>query len=159
MKFNTIEKECSNCSCVVADMPGKFAHLGFRAFYVVIAYFVLGYFRNDGFFTSMFLFALPLGLDYLSFTPRTKIRRIIRNIALILNVFWIIIGILGLMGIIYIIKEENGNIFISLADAYLVGTQIRLQLSTLFIAMISSVVFAIMDVFVYQYPAEKVFIT
>ena len=90
------------------DNPNMAAHLGFRAFYTFIAWFVLGYKINDGFFLAMCFFVLPVFMDCIKFTPLNKIRKWIRRFEIAVTGALFFISLLGVIGI-YALQGINGS--------------------------------------------------
>lgn len=82
-------------------------HLGFRFFYTLIAWFVLAFKVNDGFFLSMCFFALPVFMDCVKFTPLNKYRKIIRLFEIGVTAALFFISLLGVFGIYTLKTGEN----------------------------------------------------
>ena len=103
------------------------AHLGFRFLYTLIAWFVLGFKVNEGFFVSMFFFVLPVFMDCVKFTPLIKLRRWIKYVEVVLTGMALFFSLLGVFGI-YTLKNETGtwqitseNVAIELPSGFDVG--------------------------------------
>ena len=90
------------------DSPNMAAHLGFRFLYTLIAWFVLGFKVNEGFFVSMFFFVLPVFMDCVKFTPLIKLRRWIKYVEVVLTGMALFFSLLGVFGI-YTLKNETGT--------------------------------------------------
>ena len=90
------------------DNPNMAAHLGFRVFYTVIAWFVLGFKVNEGFFLAMCFFALPVFMDCLKFTPLNKKRKRIRFAEILFSGTLFAISIIGVIGI-YAVEKVDGT--------------------------------------------------
>lgn len=82
------------------DKPNMAAHLGFRCVYVLISWFILSYKINEGFFTTMFLFSLPIFMDSFKFVPQTKLRRCIRYVSLTILGLWCLFSLVGILGVL-----------------------------------------------------------
>ena len=93
------------------DRPNAVAHLGFRFFYTLIAWFVLGFKINEGFFLAMCFFALPVFMDCVKFTPLNEYRKIIKFFEV--GVSGLLVGI-SFLGVIGIYAVEN------ISDSWLV---------------------------------------
>lgn len=89
------------------DSPNMAAHLGFRVFYTFIAWFVLGYKVNEGFFLAMCFFALPVFMECLKFTPLSKTRKIVIMAETIISGLLFALSLIGVTGI-YELKR-NGD--------------------------------------------------
>ena len=90
------------------DNPNMAAHLGFRFLYTLVAWFVLGFNVNEGFFVSMFFFVLPVFMDCIKFTPLVKLRVWIKRFEVFFTGVALFISSLGVFGI-YTLKNEIGK--------------------------------------------------
>ena len=124
------------------DSPNMVAHLGFRCFYTVLAWIVLGYKVNEGFFLSMCFFVLPVFMDCLKFTPLNEIRKLVRNCELCVSGLLFGVSLLGVIGI-YELKKVDGAWTIYLTDfaGYLpsdieLGTMWMLLILVVFVTLI-----------------------
>ena len=93
------------------DNPNMAAHLGFRVFYTLIAWFVLGFKVNEGFFLAMCFFALPVFMDCLKFTPLNKIRKKIIILETVVSGILFLISLIGVIGI-YVIENSGESWYI-----------------------------------------------
>ncbi|MBR6713190.1 MAG: hypothetical protein IKI76_09390 [Selenomonadaceae bacterium] len=90
------------------DSPNMAAHLGFRFSYTVLAWFILGYKVNEGFFVSMFFFVLPVFMDCVKYTPLKKLRKYIKMVSVLATGLLLFVSILGVFGI-YTLSKETGE--------------------------------------------------
>ena len=94
------------------DNPNMAAHLGFRFFYTLIAWLVLGFKVNEGFFLAMCFFALPVFMDCVKFTPLSKKRKRIILVETIFSGLLFGVSIIGVIGIYQVKKVgETWQIF------------------------------------------------
>lgn len=93
----------------IDEKIGGISNLEFRCVYTFFSWILLAYNINNGtsIFTSLIMFAIPLFIDYIKFIPNTKIREIIKKMEMYLLLVWILIGLVGQMGILTIAKEGN----------------------------------------------------
>ena len=90
------------------DNPNMAAHLGFRFLYTILAWFILGYKVNEGFFISMFFFVLPVFMDCVKYTPLKKLRAYIKMISVSATGLLLFLSILGVFEI-YTLSKETGE--------------------------------------------------
>ena len=90
------------------DNPNLAAHLGFRFLYTLVAWFVLGFNVNEGFFVSMFFFVLPVFMDCIKFTPLVKLRVWIKRFEVFVTGMAFFISSLGVLGI-YTLSNKTGT--------------------------------------------------
>ena len=90
------------------DNPNMAAHLGFRFFYTLLAWFILGYNVAEGFFVSMFFFVLPVFMDCVKFTPLKKLRKRIKMAQVTVSGMLLFISVLGVFKI-YLLSNETGT--------------------------------------------------
>ena len=95
------------------DNPNMAAHLGFRLFYTLIAWFVLGFKVNEGFFLAMCFFALPVFMDCLKFTPLNKKRKRIIVVEELVSGITFLISLIGVIGIYAIEKSGESWIIVT----------------------------------------------
>ncbi len=91
------------------DVPTKVASLGFRVITTLISCICAGNTIQYGksFFTSMFLFSLPLYVDYLRFKPRVHWRELIRKAGATVSFIELLISFIGFNGILEILYKDN----------------------------------------------------
>ena len=89
------------------DNPNMAAHLGFRFLYTFLAWFILGYNVNEGFFVSMFFFILPVFMDCVKFTPLSNLRKWIKMAQVTTTGILLTISTLGVFKI-YTLSNELG---------------------------------------------------
>lgn len=109
----------NNCP---ADKPTMVAGLGWRFFYTMLAYAVLGQgiLPGTGFFVSLTLFTIPLFMDYIKFTPDTKFRGALKFFGMVYSGYCGLIGIFGLMGIL-IIGLNHNELYLGISPNYIVA--------------------------------------
>jgi len=90
------------------DRPNIVAHLGFRFLYTLIAWFVLGFRINEGFFLATCFFALPVFMDCVKFTPLNKSRKLIRFFEIFISGLLFSVSLLGVIGI-YAVENLNNS--------------------------------------------------
>lgn len=119
-------KMCSDgkiCSALMNtdDVPTKVSSLGCRVLFTLISCIFIGYNIQNGqsFFTSTFMFGLPLLFDYLRFEPRTLLRKIIKWIGFIFSFGEVIISGMGLGGI-FILFTKNNDAFIMISEKFII---------------------------------------
>jgi|SRR5579875_615388 len=102
------------------DKPTKVAYLGWRFLYTLIAWAILakGIVVGDSFFVSLFLFSIPLFMDYFKFKPDTYIRRIIRSIGIWSCGIWVVLSVISFAGILTVVTINN-QLMVSVAKDYL----------------------------------------
>lgn len=90
-------------------------HLGARAFYTSIGWFVIGKGIGSSFFVSLFLFVFPILMDciYYGFVGRS--RKSIIAIETIISVLWALCAVLGLSGVVIV----TGGGFVTFADDFI----------------------------------------
>lgn len=117
---NKEKQPCESCLTCPPDDPTKIAHLGWRFFITLFAWFILGLGISPGgnFFVSLILFSIPLLVDYLKFKPKEGWRKKLRRIGIILSGFWFFIGMIGLGSIVYI-KNDNGLILLKVSRDFI----------------------------------------
>lgn len=137
------------------DRLSSFAHLGWRAALTLFTWFILGFGINtgNGFFVSLMLFATPLLFDYLRFKTWGW-RTLLKRLEIIFSFSWFFIGIIGLVGILYIERLE-GVFYIKVSSSFIAFHSISLQVKNLWEAIGFSIFFAIIDCFLYQNEIEE----
>lgn len=116
----------------IDDSPNKLAHLGVRFAYTCIAWVMLGVGVSVGnaFFVSIFLFALPLLMDYFKFDPEHKIRKWFKRLEILIVGFWALMGIFGAFGAFEIVKIEVGLVACS-SDKFIALKNLSVPVDTL----------------------------
>lgn len=138
------------------DIPTKVAHLGWRFFYTLVAFLILGFgiIPGNSFFISLTLFVSALFMDYLRFIPDTTKRKIIRAAGIFINGFWLIIGIIGIAGIVSVVKD--GEILLTvLSKNFIVTNKASVALEKIWYTLGISVFLTAVDWLVYDSPFEK----
>ncbi|WP_156040127.1 hypothetical protein [Alicyclobacillus macrosporangiidus] len=127
-----------------ADKPTKFAHLGFRIIYTFISWVVLGKSVVEGqsFFVSVFLFAIPLLMDYLKFD--TSDRRWIRNTGIAVSMVWVVFSLMGLFGVLSIVSTKMGFVVMVSKD-YIQFAGMSCSLSFVWWLLLSCVSLTVFD--------------
>lgn len=107
-------------------------HLGLRIFYLIISWFVFksmiySSITTQSYFVTFFLFVMPLLIDYIGFTPVTKVGKRLRRVGVFLSSVGLLFGTLGLVGVMnlepsiqthYIIKNFFGLDGLNLSIGY-----------------------------------------
>lgn len=143
-------------ACVAPDKPTKCANLNFRFVYTLIAWLVLGLGIAPGisFFSSMILFSLPLLMDYCKFRPDNGWRLYLRNFAFSSCLFWVILGICGLVGILSV-KDMNHLLLIRVSDNYIILKGLVFPLKYVWLGMGINMIITSVDAVAYESPFEK----
>ena len=131
------------------DKPNKYAHLEFRVIYTLVAWVVLGkgIIQGQAFFVSIFLFVIPLFMDYLKFD--TPSRPWVRKLGIGISVVWTIFSLLGLFNILSIIETKAG-FMVMIAKNYIMYGGVSVSISDIWLLMISCVAITIFDLFYYE---------
>ncbi len=157
--FGQIVKSLSpDTSSVVVhsnDKPNKFAHLGFRSLYTLIAWLAIGkvVFQGQGFFVSVFLFIIPLFMDYLKFD--TPDRRWLRRTGITTSVIWIIFSFSGLINILAVSSSKIGLV-VMVAKDYIAFRGVSVPIEFIWLLMLTSVALTTFDWFFYE-PSSNPF--
>jgi len=110
-------------SVYASDKPTRVAHIGFRFLYTLIAWFVLGLGIVPGrsFFVSLFLFTVPLFMDYCKFRPTSRTRKVFRWIGIISTGAWLGASIIGLSGIVSVTQLPGlEGLWVTVSKDYIV---------------------------------------
>lgn len=152
----SIEEEASQFSTKPNDRPTKVAQLGWRCVYVIVAWVILGYSPSPGkgYFTALCLFAFPLLLDYLKFTPDTRFRKWVRSIGIFLSGFWIFLGVLGAFDVLNV-TVVNKELIVEVTDKFLVAQGTSVPLSVIWGIISFSVVLTIVDWVAWESDLEQ----
>lgn len=144
-------------SKVVPDKPTKFNHLGFRVAYTVIAWIVLGKGVNQGqgFFVSLFLFMIPLLMDYMKFDFLN--RKWLRSIGIALSALWTLFSLVGLFGVLSVVATKHGLV-VMLSKNYVVYPGLAMSLAAIWLLLLLSVFLTVFDWWFSQ-GNEKLFLT
>lgn len=130
------KKKQAECPFIICptDGPTKVSHLGWRVVYTLIAWIALAWDVQEGtsFFTSVFLFSLPLFMEYLRFSPDKKWRIHMKKIQYRICGFFVLVGLFGMKGMFYIEETDKyksivlspkfpfGNSFIGFDNGWLI---------------------------------------
>lgn len=95
------------------DVPTKVSSLGCRVLVTLILCGFVGYNIQDdrSFFSSAFMYSVPLILDYLRFQPTTKLRQFVKTCGLVISTIESVIALFGLGGIFEVISTNNTCLF------------------------------------------------
>lgn len=109
-------------------------HLGARAFYTCIGWFVLGKAESASLFASLFLFVFPILMDCIYYGFLGRSRRLVIITETLVSIAWAMVSILGLLGVL-VINDTN---LIMFADNFTVipGITISMQHLWLFLGSI-----------------------
>lgn len=128
------------------DTPTKYAHLGWRIICTFLSWCLLGKGIEVGnaFFAAQAVFILPLLLDYYKYTPKSGFRTYIMLVAKIINWLFLICAILGLIGIITVVKE-NTALIIQTTETFIFPNMNIINVQRLWLSMISLVAICVID--------------
>lgn len=148
---NYNKNECEHCPHIIKykDKPNEFGGLKFRAAYVFVSFFVLGFNQSVGvtFFTSLLMFAVPLFYDLMRFSPRENSRVIIKRISMSFLLLHIGVALLGMLGVIECI-EQNSLLYIMFSNKNLALQGVGIRLSYFWWSILGEVLFTIADTIV-----------
>ena len=89
-------------------------HLGARAFYTSVGWFVIGKGISSSFFVSLFLFVFPILMDCIYYGFIGRSRKIVIMAETLTSVLWALCAILGLSGVITMPSSD----FVAFADDF-----------------------------------------
>lgn len=142
------------------DKPSFLATLGARCVYTVIAWFILGLGiePTQNFFVAVTLFAFPLLMDYLKFTPDSSLRKWIRRIGIALSTCWFVVGCLGMAGTL-VVKSIKGELVLAMSNKHVIASQLSEsgELFTIFFIWLIIGInpfLTIIDIIVFESPDE-----
>ena len=148
-------KGYKTCPYLCQDVPTKVAHLGWRFFYTLIAFLILGYgiSPGSGFFISLSLFTSALLMEYLRFTPDTRWRKLIRNSGIFVFGIFLLIGIVGIIGILNVVT--NGDLLLVVTSDNFIVRGPPVALSMIWYILGISIVITLCDWVIYESPIEQ----
>ncbi|OAJ75258.1 hypothetical protein AYJ08_05040 [Brevibacillus sp. SKDU10] len=153
-KVNDIETPEDNGHPYPPDQPTIFNHLWARFVYILIAWVILGMGINEGFFTSLTLFYVPLFLDYLKFDRKTYIRKWVKVCGIFTSAFWAIMGFVGTSGILKVVTED-GRLMGMVSEKYIIFSGASFPLIIIWCCIAFNVLLAAIDPFIYESTSEK----
>lgn len=127
------------------DNPNLAAHLGFRFLYTLVAWFVLGFNVNEGFFVSMFFFILPVFMDCIKFTPLVKLQIWIKRFEVLVTGTALFISSLGVLGI-YTLSNKTGTWQI-ISENFVVGLPSEFEVAWIWYLLVAIVLITAVDWF------------
>ncbi|WDV44655.1 hypothetical protein PV797_14160 [Clostridiaceae bacterium M8S5] len=142
---------------IVDDKPTKFASLGWRCIYTTICWLILGntISADRSFLVSLFIFSMPLFMDYLKFIPvRKGWRMAIRKLGIILSGTWLSIGLLGLFDIIRMCGIDD-EVFFQVSNNFIVLKGYLVAAKHIWCLIGVSVFFTLIDYVAYEKPMYK----
>lgn len=150
-KNNIYKKQCESCPHIIEyrDKPNEFGNLKFRAVYVFLSFWVLGFNQSVGisFFTSLLMFTVPLFYDLVKFTPIERSRRLIKYFSLSFLFIHILVAALGMLGIIECI-EKNSLLYIIFSSKNLAFQGLGIKLSIFWLSILGEVILSWADTIV-----------
>lgn len=139
-------KKCTFPKCDKKDRPNMVASLGARAFYVWVVWFILGKDVSEGhnFFVTLSVFAFPLFMDYVKFTPVYPARKIMKVFGVVFSALWLFVGIVGVFQAISVYKRSSGDLVIG-AHTSFVNHSFVMPVETFWIVLAISPIIALID--------------
>lgn len=141
------------------DEPTQFVGLGIRCFITFIGWFVLG-FKMEGkaVFNSLFLYFIPLLMDYLRFRPINKRRCLLRIFGKTFSIIFLIIAFLGFIGI-FEATVINSVTMIKVSADFIAFHFINIKFIWLWRVIGIAPFITIFDYFAYRTPAEQIIVS
>ncbi len=90
-------------------------HLGARAFYTSVGWFVMGKGISSSFFVSLFLFVFPILMDCIYYGFAGKSIKLIIKLETTISTLWALCAVLGLSGVLIV----TGDGFLTFADDFI----------------------------------------
>ncbi|WP_066501959.1 hypothetical protein [Abyssisolibacter fermentans] len=153
-----MNKETDIKDIFIEDKPTKFASLGWRCVYTTICWLILGnnISSDRSFIVSLFIFSMPLFMDYLKFIPIKKRgwRIVVRRLGILLSGIWLSLGVLGLLDIINMCKIES-DVYFEISKNFIVLNNFRISAKIIWCLIGLSVFLTLIDYIAYENPIEK----
>lgn len=157
-KKNCPYNECphENANIAVDDNPNFTANLLFRVIYCALGWWWLGMgiIPGTGFFTSVALFAAPLFIDYVKFTPNTTFRQVTRFLSAGVMLFIVVIGFEG-MSQSLTITVLDGILWLKISDNFIAFHDAMIPLKLLWEAIGAVTIFITVFDWGYHFAYEN----
>ncbi len=143
-KVQPIYIQCNECD--KRDKYNVLATPGWRVGYTLICWLWLGKGIAEGnaFFISLGMLVIPLLIEYFSFTPQDKARRVVKVIQIICCLVFSLFAILGAFDCLIIAKDGN-NLFIQSTGTHLLFNNTNFKLQYFYYASLILVVLTVID--------------
>lgn len=128
------------------DRLTVFAHPSARLFCTSLTWFSLGLATStgNGFFSSLFLFNLPILLEFLQTIPNQQNRVYLYRVARVVNGIILLFSLLGMISILTIV-EINSEKYIITTSNFIVSNMLIVKLETFWYYLLIDVAFAVID--------------